>query len=239
MVNSNPSLATLGSTIKHAIDSYIKGIHTSMPGIVESFNPTTQLATVQPAIKRVFITREENKEILTPVELPILINVPVIFPRGGGFSLTFPVEKGDECLLVFTERSIDSWHEFGEVREPSARRFHSLSDATAFVGLSSLPNKIPDYDPINLQLKKDDGTVSITLLGDGTINVTANTKVTVDAPDSEFTGNVKVIGNLEVIGSSVLSSAVTSGGKDISDTHAHPQAADSAGNSQQNTGAPL
>jgi hypothetical protein len=49
--------------------------------------------------------------------LPILINVPVQFPRGGCFLLTFPVTKGDECLIMFAERD--------------AKRFHSLSDATA------------------------------------------------------------------------------------------------------------
>ncbi len=221
MADKSPSLSTLSSTIKQGVLAALKDLHTAMPGIVESFDATTQLATIQPAIRRIFITRDGDTEILTPSDLPLLINVPVVFPRGGGFSLTFPVEKGDECLLVFCERSIDNWHKTGKVKKPGARRFHSLSDATAFVGLSSVPNKIPNYDPINVQLKKDDGSVFIRLNDDtsldihadsdinittdsdiiatcNNINATATTKAIVIAPDIELTGNVLITGTLDV-----------------------------------------
>lgn len=236
MSSENPALATLAANIKQGIDSRLKDLHTSMPGIIETFDPVKQLASIQPAIKRIFITREGDIEILTPANLPILINVPIIFPRGGGFSLTFPVKKGDECLLTFCERSIDNWHETGQVRVPGARRFHSLSDATAFVGISSLTNKIPNYDDTNVQLKSDDGTVEFTLFTDGTAKLKADTKVTLDAPDAECTGNMKVLGNLEVIGSSTLSATVTSNGKDISDTHTHTGSATAPSGPQVDTG---
>tara|TARA_R110000744_G_scaffold20470_1_gene53728 strand:- start:2966 stop:3682 length:717 start_codon:yes stop_codon:yes gene_type:complete len=235
----NDSLSTLASNIKQGIESRLKELHTSIPGIIETFDAEKQLATIQPAIKRIFITRDGEKEILTPSDLPLLINVPIIFPRGGGFSLTFPVKKGDECLISFCERSIDNWHNTGKIQIPGARRFHSLSDATAFVGLSSLVNKIPNYDDTNTQLKSDDGKVEITLLDDGTISIKAETKVTVDAPDAEFTGNVKILGNLEVIGNTVLSSTVTSNGKDISDTHTHVGSSTAPSGPQVNTGAPV
>lgn len=238
-MHNNQSLSTLASNIKQGINSHIKELHTSTPGIIESFDAEKQLATVQPAIKRVFVTREGNKEILSPSELPLLINVPIIFPRGGGFSLTFPVKKGDECLLTFCERSIDNWHKTGKIEIPGAKRFHSLSDATAFVGLSSLINKVPNYDSTNTQLKSDDSKVEITLLTNGTINIKANTKVTVDAPDAEFTGNVKIFGNLEVIGSTSLSSTVTSNGKDISDTHKHGGSPTAPSGPISNTGVPI
>ena len=239
MGNNNTSLSTLASNIKQGIDARLKDLHTSIPGIIESFDAEKQLATIQPALKRIFITQDGEKEILTPSDLPILINVPIIFPRGGGFSLTLPVKKGDECLLVFCERSIDNWHKTGGVQVPGAKRFHSLSDATAFVGLSSLANKIPNYDDTNTQLKSDDGKVEITLLTDGTISIKAETKVTVDAPDAEFTGNVKILGNLEVIGESTLSSTVTSNGKDISDTHTHDGSPTAPSGPKTPTGAPL
>lgn len=226
-MGKNPALATLAANIKQGIENRLKDLHTSMPGIIESFDPLTQLASVQPAIKRIFVNRDEEKEILVPENIGVLINVPVVFPRGGGFSLTFPVTKGDECLLVFCERSIDNWHETGEINRPAARRFHSLSDATAFVGMSSKVNKIPEYDELNTQLKKDDGSVSITLLTDGNIKIDADTKVTLTAPDTDIigkvniTGDTKVTGNFEVTGDTTLGAVVTSNGVDISATHTH------------------
>lgn len=223
MADKSSNLSTLASNIKQGIEARLKELHTAMPGIVETFDAEKQLATIQPAIRRIFVTRDGDKEILVPSDLPILINVPVIFPRGGGFSLTFPVKKGDECLLIFCERSIDNWHETGKVKVPGARRFHSLSDATAFVGLSSIPNKVPNYDPTNTEIKKDDGTVSIKLkdnsdldvLAKGNLNATitkdvniscenvkvdASSTAEVNCPEITFNGNLTVNGNITFTG---------------------------------------
>lgn len=215
MGDKSPNLSTLASNIKHGIEGRIKDLHTSLPGIVESFDTATQLARVQPAVKRIFITRDGDVEILTPYDLPVLINVPVIFPRGGGFSLTFPVKKGDECLLTFCERSIDDWHRTGKSKKPSARRFHSLSDATAFVGLSSIPNKISSYSSTDIQIKKDDGSAIFSIKPDSGIRM-QNTNGFVE---------LQADGNFNINGV-------------IFDIHYHDQPVDSDGNTQQPTGVP-
>lgn len=238
-------ISTLSSVIKQAIDNKLKDVHTSTPGIIESFDPETQTASIQPAIKRIFVTTEEDKEILVPSDLPLLINVPVIFPRGGGFSLTFPVKKGDECHIQFCERSIDIWHQSGKISKPGARRFHNLSDAVAYVGLSSIPNKIPNYDPDNVVIKKDDDSVfikltseskleiysksdmsasvdgSVTATIEGSISVTANGDTSLKSPNITLDGNTSITGNLSVTGNTSLSSNVTSGGTNIGQLHTH------------------
>jgi phage baseplate assembly protein gpV len=262
MTKRNSSIATLPDNIKQGIENRLKDLHTSMPGIIESFDPVTQTASVQPAVRRIFIENEK----LVPRDLPLLINVLVIFPRGGGFSLTFPVAKGDECLLTFAERSFDNWHKFGEVRDPGARRFHSLSDATAYVGISSLPNKIPNYDPVNTQLKKDDGSASLSINADSSISLDANSDINVTsqanivaqcvtlsatasgsaeitAPTITLNGNVVINGSLSqgaggasatLSGGLAVTGTMTSNGKDVSDTHGHAQGNDSAGDTQTN-----
>lgn len=221
MAKDNSNIATLSSTIRKGVDNRLKEVHTSLPAKIVTFDSITQLATVQPLIKRGFITRESETENVKYEDLPPLINIPVAFPRGGGASLTFPIVDGDECLLIFNERANDTWYQSGESSVPNARRMHSYSDAVAMVGLSSKPNVIPNFDNTNVQLKIDDSTAVITLKKDSTLDIKADTKVTVTAPDAEFSGNVRINGNLEVVGSTTLSSTVTSNGKDISDTHTH------------------
>jgi phage baseplate assembly protein V len=54
----------------------------------------------------------------------------------------------------------------------------------------------------------NDGTY-IHLKKAGQVEVKAATKLTVDVPDSEFTGNIKVLGKAEVVGTSKLTGAVT------------------------------
>ncbi len=188
--NTANQTATLASVIQQAINNRLKDLHTAQPGIIETFDPDTQLATVQPAIKRIFKTVDESDvEFLTPTALPVLINVPVAFPRGNGFSLTFPVKKGDECLIVFNERSIDNWNKNGGVQEPSAFRLHSLSDAMVYVGLSSQPNKITNFASDDVELRNEAGDQRIILKANGDIeidtpsnNVKVNcTNATVDA----------------------------------------------------------
>ena len=262
------AIAKLAANIKQGIANRLKDLHTSMPGIIENFDPVTQTASIQPAVKRVFITREGVTETLTPTNLPILTNVPVSFPRGGGFSITFPVVKGDECLITFCERAIDSWHKFGGIRRPNAKRFHHLSDATATVGLSSLPNKVPSYSSTATQIKKDDGSAVISLNADssifitstadvtvdcanlsatssGTAEVTATSSCTITAPTITLAGNVIITGTLVAAGAATMSGGMgvtgtlTNNGTDVGSTHTHPQGNDSDNDTQQNTGGPV
>jgi len=189
-------LATLAQNIQDGVNNTLKDVHTAMPGIVIKFDAATQLASVQPAIKRLFKTDDGEKIILTPANLPVLINVPVIFPRGGGFSLTFPVAAGDECLVTFCERPFGSWHKFGGVQEPDARRFHALSDAVCFVGLSSLPNKVPNYSATDTVIKKDDDSVSISLTPDSKLNIYAESDINVTSYGNM---NTNVKGNMVAV----------------------------------------
>lgn len=175
------NLSTLGDVLQRGIDSRLKELHTAMPGIIQSFDAATQTAIVQPAIKRIFKSDTGDTVESIEVELPPLINVPVQFPRGGGFSLTFPVAQGDECLIIFSERSLDYWHESGGVQAPGAYRLHALSDATALVGLSSKPNKVPSYSATDVQLKRDDDAVKISLNADSTLDISADSDMTVTA----------------------------------------------------------
>lgn len=195
MGDKTPNIATLSQNIKQGIENRLKDLHTAMPGIIESFDSVEQVVRVQPAIKRIFKTTQEDIEILTPVDLPILINVPIVYPRGGGFSLTFPIKKGDECLLLFSERAIDNWHINGGVKKPGARRFHSLSDAIAIVGLSSIPNKVPNYDNANVVLKKDDDS--------SYIKVKENTDIEIHS-DANLIGTIDADVNLTIGGDADL-----------------------------------
>ncbi|EHF8259117.1 hypothetical protein B8Z58_005063, partial [Enterobacter roggenkampii] len=110
----------------------------AMPGVIESFDPDSVTASVRPAIKGYDGGTEDDGWI----ELPLLVDVPVIFPRGGGCTLTFPVKAGDECLLIFADRCIDFWWQNGGVQKPVDMRMHDLSDAFAIVGPQSQAHKI-------------------------------------------------------------------------------------------------
>ncbi len=116
------------------IEAKLLNLHTSMPAIVIDYDRETRTLSAQPAIQRVF---SEGEGLSGDVNLPVCVDVPVHFPSGGGYEITFPVSAGDECLLIFSERCIDGWFETGDPTTPRDFRQHDLSDAVAIVGIRS------------------------------------------------------------------------------------------------------
>lgn len=128
---------------------------TAMPGIVESFDADKMTCVVQPAIKGVFSMSDGSTYEVT---MPLLLDCPVHFVGGGGFSLTFPVTSGDECLVVFASRCIDAWWQSGGVQSQAELRMHDLSDGFAIVGFHSQPRAF-GVSTANVQLVADGDVV--------------------------------------------------------------------------------
>lgn len=150
-----------------ALDGRQAEIWTALPGIVESFDPVAMTVSVQPSVKGQ-VQDETGKS--TAVNLPLLVDVPVVFPCGGGFTLTHPIKAGDECLVVFASRCIDGWWQGGGVGGAPDNRMHDLSDGIAIVGPRSQAGKLdPPVDTENVQLRTDDGQAHITMMPDYTI----------------------------------------------------------------------
>lgn len=150
-----------------ALDGKQAEMWTALPGIVESFDPVAMTVSVQPSVKGQ-IQDESGKA--SSVDLPLLVDVPVVFPCGGGFTLTYPVKANDECLVVFASRCIDGWWQSGGVGGTPDERMHDLSDGIAIVGPRSQARKLdPAVDADNVQLRTDDGQAHITMMPDYTI----------------------------------------------------------------------
>ena len=163
-------------------------IHTTMPGIVVSYNAATMTAVVQPALQGIRTLKDGTRQ---PVTISPIHDVPVHFPGGGGHLFTFPVAKGDECLIMFAERSIDNWHQHGGVQQPSDWRMHDINDAFALVGTRSQPSVPGSVSANTVQMRSDDGLTYIEFNGlAGTINLKCFNKVTIDAPELHVTGQI-------------------------------------------------
>jgi hypothetical protein len=155
-----------------------EAIRVALPGIIQSFNPATVTAEIQPSIQ---YTHIDNDGTVIQKDYPLLVDVPVIFPRGGGCTLTFPVRKGDECLVVFADRCIDFWWQSGDVQKSGDPRMHDLSDGFAIVGPMSQRYKIGNISTSAAQLRTDDGSAFIELAAGGAVTITSP-QVTINGP---------------------------------------------------------
>lgn len=150
---SGTRIPTLAEVLTAAIDSRLGLLHTALPGRVESYDAASQKATVKPLIQNVELP-DEGAEILDV--LPVLHDVPVVFPRTAGFFLSLPVAKGDLVLLVFLERSADLWlHSQGGDTNPVDPRRHDLSDAVAIPGLFPFPRALKNAATDGVKLGGD------------------------------------------------------------------------------------
>lgn len=203
-------------TLRMALDAKQTQIWTALPAIIQSFNQQAMTCEVQPTITGLARNADGT---YTQVQMPLLLDCPVFFPGGGGVTLTFPIKPGDECLVVFASRCIDSWWQLGGVRGQAEYRMHDISDGFVFAGVRSQPRAF-DVATDAAQLRTDDGqafveinptthninietTGNITANADDNITATAGGSATVTAPTINLVGNVNITGNLNVSGTTI------------------------------------
>lgn len=139
-MTTTPTLAagTLG-----AVRALISQLNFAIPAKILLYDATTQQATVKPLIMDGY-KGEDGERIVE--SLPAIAGVPVHFPGGGGARLTFPVGPGDLCMLIFSQKSLDTWLQ-GDGREvdPQDDRRSHMSDAVAYVGLHTFKGTTPAH----------------------------------------------------------------------------------------------
>jgi hypothetical protein len=132
---------TLAELFRRALEAQRQDLHTAIPGKVVKVNTSGGNITsvdAQPLI-RGWYESEEGEQVME--SMPVIPQVPVLFPGGGGYRVTVPIEAGDTVLLVFSEASIDRWFHTGNESDPDVGRRHHLTDAVAIPGLRANPGR--------------------------------------------------------------------------------------------------
>jgi hypothetical protein len=129
MPSPTPSLAEV---ISETIAAARGGISVAMPATILSYDPARQIASVKPAISM----RYESDGVLVPSPIGIVSNLPVLFPSGGGTSITWNLLPGDQVLLIVCDRSLDEWKSTGaQENVPADIRRFDFTDAIVLPGI--------------------------------------------------------------------------------------------------------
>ena len=175
-------IEALDVALRAALDGFQSELWTALPAIVETFDASKMTITAKCALKMRVRSKDDQPPVPGAVldknnwwwaEVPKIVDVPVIFPSGGGFILTFPLFPGDPVLLVFSARCIDAHWQSGDVQIQSELRMHSLSDAFAFPGHRPLPSVPSSISEDSVQLRTDDGSIFLEITRDQKINIVA------------------------------------------------------------------
>lgn len=131
-------------------ENLLNNLHTALPGRVESYDPATQRADVQPLIRRRIPKAGTDRREWVYEDLPLIPSVRVIHPRGGGAFVHLPIATGDTVLLVFCETGIGHWEAGnGDMSDAGDERRHHLAHAVAIPGFYPASRNIEDLGPDN------------------------------------------------------------------------------------------
>lgn len=161
-------------------------IRTTTIGTIEKYDAATQMATVKLACNQVVDTLNQNYLNLEP---GTLIEVPVEFHRCGNFVITFPIKKGDDCVVTFFEQGISHWLYENRRRykvtdgrpEAAATRKFDSSDAICRIVVGNMAHTIGGFNTDGLEIRNMAGGQKITLHSNGDITLTTSANISMNA----------------------------------------------------------
>lgn len=192
-------------TIRAAIEQHMARVWTSAPARVVAYDAAKQTVSLQ-VTQKAFVKQPDGS--VKAMTVPVLQDIRVQFPAGGGQSITFPIAVGDEGMATFTTRSPDGWQQTGQDSAPPDAGVSNLSNAFFQPGLKPDTKVLPNVSTTETQIRSDDGNTKIGVSGAGglslstdkSVGITAAQGVTIGSGSGEtaITGTVRITGDLIV-----------------------------------------
>lgn len=190
-------------TGRKAFDQFGFDMRVAGAGIVQSYNPgPPATCTIQLAIRE----RLNIDGDISSVQLPLLVDVPVLFPGAGGYAITWPLVTGDEGLVIFLDNCYDAFWQSGGIQNEVDKRRHDLSDAMFFPTRISKPSSFAVTN--TLQVRNAAGTAFFEINGTA-LNITTSGAVTITSSgntvvNSSGDADITASGTVNLSGSSTV-----------------------------------
>lgn len=164
--------------LRALVEQRLTSVWTSLPGYIVpgSWDKDKQTVSIQPTVK-VYIKSPDGTQ--KAYNLPVLPDVPIQFPGGGGHSMTWPIKGNEEVLVCFSSRSPDNWQQSSGEQLPADSSMHSLSGGFALLGFRSNPKALQDVDEDAVVLRSDDNKTKVSLNKDSGVSVDTDKAISV------------------------------------------------------------
>lgn len=146
------------------MDEKIAGIHTCVPAVITAYDAENNTAVVQPVA-------QYTDKLGRKIDFPEIADVPVVMPSFEGGAIIIPVSRGDECLLIFAEQSLDLWLGDGAYNSIGDALRFALSNAIALVGYTTkAAGDVPQLRAMSSEDKKIRIVGAVEVVGTLTVN---------------------------------------------------------------------
>lgn len=96
---------SLEEVIDSGIAERLRVFYTALPGEIVSYDEDTQKASVKITVTNAIEDSAGDKFW----HIPVLQNIPVQFPGGGGYRITYPIKKGDKVIYLVSTLPLTEW----------------------------------------------------------------------------------------------------------------------------------
>lgn len=147
--------------------------------------------------------------------LPDLVNIPVVFPEGGGYGLNLPLKPGDCGYIVFNDVDIAKFKETLNLSSCNTGRQHDFCDGV-FIPAGLRQVSISGEDAGRAVFQSLNGAIKISL-GQSDIKIKGDTYLN---GNLSVDGDVSVSGNISAQGTITAQIDVIGGGISLKN-HTH------------------
>ena len=155
--------ATLMTVLKVFKDNLLDNLCCVKIGYIDSYDYDTRVSRVVIYNKRVVGLNDKGEHILE--DYPPLY-CKTLFLGGGDSAINWSIQQGDECIVFFTDKELETPWISGQVSDVKYGRMHDYTDAICLTGFTTRPKATPTDGNLNLVSKngiiKLDGDVVIT-----------------------------------------------------------------------------
>jgi hypothetical protein len=145
-------------------------LYTSFPAKVVRYDSANGTVDVEPAV--MCELPGYDHEPLEFEDLGELVNIPIQWPRAGGFVITFPVRVGDWVKVHCSIQSTLVWRGTGEVHShPGISDPHGLNGCWAEPGCYPDILRVQNVSTTDLVIGKEDGTAVIRMTPAGSVRI--------------------------------------------------------------------
>lgn len=199
---------SLETILNSQIDFRLSDIYVTMVAEVTNVAKLNECRIdVQPVVNKKYI----DGEIMA---YPEILSVPVQFPSSSTSALTFPINQGDNVLLVFSQKGLDVFKSGAtSAHDPIDMRSFDKRDAIAIPCVSPFSKSINDPVKRTLTHSVDDMVMThniglpteceVRMKPTGKVQITSPLQVEIVSPI------VNVVGSFNVVGATTLAGAVT------------------------------
>ncbi len=166
-------------------ESERREIVTTYDATIVSYDRATQMATIQPKLKRKF-----GDKTLTP---PPIEKVRISMPAGGGFGAHYDMKPGDPVVAHARMRNTDTSQGDGSDADGSPGRMHDFSDSIAFPGGGADTVKMENMPAGGAHYGATDGKKGMQVRADGSTAIVGGPSGT-DALQVKPTGQIDLKG---------------------------------------------